>query len=221
MSLPDRTWRTRRHSDRMGAGQTSTPMSTPVVAVVGAGFIGPVHVEALRRLGLVVKGVVGISIEEAKSAAAKLGLAVAYPDLRAVLADREVTSVHVASPNRLHKEHVLEVLAAGKHVVCEKPLGMTSAESAELVAAEARHPNLVCAVNYNVRFYPLSLQARALVRRGEVGEIFHLHGSYTQDWLLYPTDFNWRVLAAEGGQLRAIGDIGTHWLDLLVFISGL
>jgi predicted dehydrogenase len=196
-------------------------MPTPVVAVVGAGFIGPVHVEALRRLGLVVKGVLGISLEEAKSAASKLGLAMAYPDLKAVLADPEVTSVHVASPNRLHKEHVLAVLAAGKHVVCEKPLGMTSAESAELVAAEARHPNLVCAVNYNVRFYPLSLQARALVRRGDVGEIFHLHGSYTQDWLLYPTDFNWRVLAAEGGQLRAIGDVGTHWLDLIVFISGL
>ena len=196
-------------------------MSTPVVAVIGAGFIGPVHVEALRRLGLVVKGVAGISPEEAKAAAAKLGLAAAYPDFKAVLADPEVQCVHVASPNRLHKEHVLAVLAAGKHVVCEKPLGMTSAESAELMAAEARHPDQVCAVNYNVRFYPLSLQARALVRRGDVGEIFHLHGSYAQDWLMYPTDFNWRVLAAEGGQLRAIGDIGTHWLDLIVFVSGL
>jgi len=196
-------------------------MSTPVVAVIGAGFIGPVHVEALRRLGLVVKGVLGISPDEAKAAASKLGLAVAYPDLGAVLADPEVTSVHVASPNRLHKEHVLAVLKAGKHVVCEKPLGMTSAESAELVAAQARHPDLVCAVNYNVRFYPLSLQARAMVRRGDVGEVFHIHGSYTQDWLLYPTDFNWRVLAAEGGHLRAIGDVGTHWLDLIFFICGL
>jgi len=205
----------------MPGGQPAIPMPNPVVAVVGAGFIGPVHVEALRRLGLVVKGVVGISREEASAAASKLGLAVAYPDLKAVLADPEVTCVHVASPNRLHREHVLAVLAAGKHVVCEKPLGMTSGESAELVAAAARYPNQVCAVNYNVRFYPLSLQARAMVRRGDVGEIFHLHGSYTQDWLLYPTDFNWRVLAAEGGQLRAIGDIGTHWLDLIVFVSGL
>src|ERR1039457_196627 len=117
MSLPDGTWRTQRLLCRMGSSQSTTPMPNPVVAVVGAGFIGPVHVEALRRLGLVVKGVLGISIEESKAAASKLGLAMAYPDLKAVLADPEVTSVHVASPIRLHKEHVLAVLAAGKHVV--------------------------------------------------------------------------------------------------------
>jgi predicted dehydrogenase len=196
-------------------------MPNPVVAIVGIGFIGPVHVEALRRLGISVKGVAGISPEEAKTAAAALGLAVAYPDFEAVLADREVTSVHLATPNRLHRAQVLGALAAGKHVVCEKPLGMTSAETTELVAAAARHPSQICAVNYNVRFYPLSLQARALVRRGDVGEIFHLHGSYSQDWLLYPTDFNWRVLSAEGGELRAVGDVGTHWLDLIMFISGM
>ncbi len=195
--------------------------SSPVAAVVGTGFIGPVHVEALHRLGVRVKGVLGSSPEKSRAAALAHGLETAYPDFAALLADREVSVVHLASPNRLHHAQVLAALRAGKHVVCEKPLGMTSDQTAELVAAEARHPGLVCAVAYNVRFYPLVLHTRALARRGELGQIFHLHGSYVQDWLLYPSDFNWRILAEEGGELRATGDIGTHWLDLILFITGL
>jgi len=196
-------------------------MRNPVVVVVGTGFIGPVHVEALRRLGVRVKGMLGSTPEKSHAAAARLGLECGYADYAAVLADPEVTAVHLTSPNRLHRAQVLAALASGKHVVCEKPLAMTSAETAELVAAAAEHPHLVCAVNYNVRFYPLALHARALVRRGEIGDVLHLHGSYLQDWLLYPTDFNWRVLAEEGGALRAVGDVGTHWLDLVTFIAGL
>jgi predicted dehydrogenase len=196
-------------------------MKVPVVAVVGTGFIGPVHVEALRRLGIRVKGVVGSSAAKAVSSASSLNLDVAYPSFQAMLADSEVNVVHVASPNRAHREQVLAALGAGKHVVCEKPLAMNAAEASELAAAARRRPRLVCAVNYNVRFYPLSIEARGLVRSGEVGEIFHLHASYTQDWLLHPTDFNWRVLAAEGGKLRAVGDIGTHLIDLIGFICGL
>src|SRR5205814_7319943 len=117
----------------------------------------------------------------------------AYCDYAELLGDKEVGSVHIASPNRVHRAQVLAALDAGKHVVCEKPLGMTSSETAELVEAARRHPDLVAAVNYNVRFYPLCLHARGLIRRGEIGRIFHMHGSYVQDWLLYPSDFNWRV----------------------------
>jgi predicted dehydrogenase len=196
-------------------------MRQPTIAVIGTGFIGPVHVEALRRLGLRVKGMVGSSAEKSRAAADRLGLEHAYANYEAVLDDPEITAVHLTSPNRLHHAQVLAALAAGKHVVCEKPLAMTTKETAALVAAAAAHPGLVCAVNYNVRFYPLALHARALVRRGEIGEVFHLQGSYLQDWLLQPTDFNWRVLAEEGGDLRAVGDVGTHWLDLITFISGL
>jgi len=196
-------------------------MNQPTAAVVGTGFIGPVHVEALRRLGVKVKGVVGSSAAKSKAAASQLKLEVAYSNLSAMLADREVGVVHLASPNRVHKEQVVAALKAGKHVVCEKPLAMNSADAREMLEASRRYPELVCAVNYNVRFYPLSLEARSMVRNGEVGEILHLHGSYTQDWLLNPTDFNWRVLASEGGGLRAVGDIGTHLLDLIGFISGL
>jgi predicted dehydrogenase len=190
-------------------------------AVIGAGFIGPVHVEGLRRVGIRVKGIAGISPEEAQRAAATLGLSHAYRHVDELLADPEVQSVHLASPNRLHHTHALAALAAGKHVICEKPLAMTSAQTTELVKAWRERPAQVAAVNYNLRFYPLSIHARSLVRSGEIGQVVHVHGSYVQDWLLYPTDFNWRVLKTEGGELRAVGDVGTHWLDLVGFVSGL
>ena len=190
-------------------------------AVVGTGFIGPVHVEALRRLGVRVKGVVGSSPAKSKAAAEALGLEVGYANYEAVLNDPEVHVVHLASPNRVHAEQIHAAFKAGKHVVCEKPLGMTPAETAALIADAAARPNLIAAVNYNIRFYPLCLQARHLIQSGEVGEVFHIQGSYVQDWLLKPTDFNWRVLTSEGGALRAVGDIGTHWLDLIQFVTGL
>ena len=190
-------------------------------AIVGAGFIGPVHVEGLRRLGIRVKGIAGISHDEATRAAATLGLPHAYASVDELFGDREVQSVHLASPNRLHHDHVMAALSAGKHVICEKPLAMTSAQTTALVSAAKARPAQIAAVNYNLRFYPLSIHARALVRRGEIGSVLHVHGSYVQDWLLHQTDFNWRVLRAEGGELRAVGDIGTHWLDLVAFVTGL
>jgi len=197
------------------------PLHEITAAVVGTGFIGPVHVEALRRLGVRVSGVLGSSAEKSEAVAKDLGLPRGYRDFTELLADRFVDVVHLTSPNRLHREQVLACLEAGKHVVCEKPLAMSSKETAELVKAAKAHPNLVTAVNYNVRFYPLCLQARAMVRNGEIGDILHITGSYMQDWLLYTSDYNWRVDAEEGGALRAVGDIGTHWLDLLGFVTGL
>lgn len=191
------------------------------VAVVGAGFIGPVHVEGLRRAGVRVKGIAGISHEEAQRAAATLGLERAYRNVDELLADPDVHSVHLASPNRLHHDHAMAALKAGKHVVCEKPLAMSSAQTGALLAESKSRPSQMAAVNYNLRFYPLSLHARALVAGGTLGRVLHVHGSYTQDWLLYPADFNWRVLRDEGGELRAVGDIGTHWLDLVSFVTGL
>jgi predicted dehydrogenase len=113
------------------------------------------------------------------------------------------------------------VLEAGKHVLVEKPLAMTSKETAELVALAAKRKGQAAAVNYNLRFYPLNLEARERVRAGAFGKVHHVVGSYVQDWLLLDTDYNWRVLAAEGGELRAVADIGTHWLDLVHAITGL
>jgi len=189
-------------------------------AVVGTGFIGPVHVEAIRRLGHPVVGVLGSSPEKGRAAAAALGVPRAYATFDELLADPAVRVVHVASPNRHHADQCRRAVAAGKHVVCEKPLGMTAAQTADLARLAAAAP-VVTAVNYNVRFYPLVLEARERVRAGAVGEVFHVTGSYLQDWLLYPTDYNWRVDAAAGGELRAVADIGTHWLDTVCFVTGL
>ncbi len=190
------------------------------VAVVGAGFIGPVHVEAVRRLGLPVRGILGCDRAESERARDSLGLPKAYADLDEVLADPHVQSVHVAVPNVLHFEFAKRAIAAGKHVMCEKPLAMTAAQSGELVEL-AQGKRLAAGVCYNVRFYPLNLEARDRIARGEVGRIFAVNGSYTQDWLFYDTDYNWRVLADQGGALRAVADIGTHWMDLVGSVTGL
>jgi predicted dehydrogenase len=189
-------------------------------AIVGAGFIGPVHVEALRRLGRSVVGVLASSPEKSRQTARALNIPKAYDRFEDLLADPAVGVVHLASPNRLHYEQCRLALAAGKHVVCEKPLALTAHETAELAALAERSP-VVAAVCYNVRFYPLCLEARRRIQHGRLGAIYHVTGSYVQDWLLHDTDFNWRVLAEEGGALRAVADIGTHWLDLVTSITGL
>jgi predicted dehydrogenase len=190
-------------------------------SVVGTGFMGWVHVEALRRVGVDVAGILGSSPEKSRSEASRLGLPRAYASFDEVLSDDTVDSVHIATPNRLHFEMAAAVLTAGKHVLCEKPLAMNSGESAQLVELARRDPHLAAGVNYNIRFYPLCLEARERVRSGAIGDVLHITGSYVQDWLLRQTDYNWRVLADEGGELRAVSDIGTHWLDLLQSITGL
>jgi len=187
--------------------------------VVGTGFIGPVHVEGLRRAGVHVAGIVGSSPEKSQLAAEQLGLPRGYATLDDVLADPAVDSVHLATPNRLHFAQAAAVLRAGKHVLCEKPLAMTSSETADLVRIAAESAR-AAGVAYNIRFYPLCHEAAARVADGSLGNILHVTGSYVQDWLLYDSDFNWRVLAEDGGNLRAVADIGTHWLDLVQFIVG-
>lgn len=187
--------------------------------VVGTGFIGPVHVEALRRAGIEVVGIVGSNPTKSHAAARRLGLPETYGSLEEVLSDDHVDSVHLTTPNVLHYQQAKAVLAAGKHCLCEKPLAMDSDQTAELVDI-ASDSGVAAAVAYNIRFYPLCHEAAARVATGDVGELLHLTGSYVQDWLLYQTDFNWRVLAEDGGELRAVADIGTHWMDLVQFITG-
>jgi predicted dehydrogenase len=189
------------------------------VGVAGAGFIGPAHVEALRRLGIQVVGLSESNLERAQEKVKELHLEKAYPSFEAMAADPSLDVIHITSPNHLHFPQAKAALLAGKHVVCEKPLAMNLAESAELVRI-ARQTGLVTAVNFNIRFYPLALQARSMVRSQELGEIFIVRGSYLQDWLLLPTDWNWRLEPELGGDMRAVADIGSHWLDLTQFITG-
>jgi predicted dehydrogenase len=188
-------------------------------AVIGSGFIGTVHVEALRRLGVTVHGILGSSAERASARADRLGVPRAYASLAELLEDPAVEVVHVTSPNHLHHPQVKAILAAGRHVVCEKPLSVTSAESAELLAL-AEASDRICAVNYNIRFYPLNQHLHGAVAAGELGGIRLVTGRYFQDWLFLDTDWNWRLDPAAGGELRAFGDIGTHWVDLVSFIMG-
>ena len=189
------------------------------VGVVGAGFIGPAHVEALRRHGINVVGLCEDTPERALEKANSMRLK-AYESFDAMIGDPKLDVIHITSPNHLHYPHAKAALLAGKHVVCEKPLAMDTSESAELVAL-AREKGLVNAVNFNIRFYPLAQQARAMVQSGELGEVYIVQGSYLQDWLLLPTDWNWRLEPGLGGEMRAVADIGSHWLDLLTFITGL
>ncbi|MEM8898948.1 MAG: Gfo/Idh/MocA family oxidoreductase [Bacteroidota bacterium] len=189
-------------------------------AVAGTGFIGPVHVEALKRIGVRVKGILGSTHEKSAQAASSLNLEKGYTSFQEILEDSEVQAVHLAVPNVLHYDMTKQALAAGKHVMCEKPLAMTSTESEELVRL-AEESGLVAGVCYNIRFYPMNLQLRQWIAEGKAGELHFISGSYVQDWLLYDTDYNWRVLADKGGELRAVADIGTHWMDLISSISGL
>ena len=130
-----------------------------------------------------------------------------------MLADERVDVVHLATPNHLHYDEVRATLAAGKHVVCEKPLAMTSTQTTELLAL-AEASGLVHAVNFNQRFYPQNLNTREVVGQGDLGDVRLITGGYMQDWLLYDTDWSWRLEREQGGDLRVVGDIGSHWLDL-------
>lgn len=191
--------------------------------IIGTGFIGPVHIEALKRLGVQVTAICG-STKGAKETAEKWGIPEVYGDYdhQAMIRSANVDVVHITSPNKAHVEQSIAAIQAGKHVVCEKPLGMTSKETQLVLKALAKAGKAapVFAVNYMCRFFPAVLQMRAMVERGDLGRIIHAQGHFFQDWLLKETDYNWRVLSSEGGKLRAIGDIGTHWMDTVSFILG-
>lgn len=186
--------------------------------IIGTGFIGPVHLEALRRLGVPVIALCDLP-QRAKTAAEEYGIPEAFGDYRELLRSPNVDVVHIASPNLFHYEMALAALSAGKHVICEKPLAMNSRETMPIVKL-ARASGKLFAVNYNVRFYPAVLALHRAVARGELGDIIHVNGSYMQDWLFKDTDYNWRLLPQEGGKLRAVADIGTHWMDTASFILG-
>ena len=198
---------------------TASALGELGAAVIGTGFIGLIHVDALRRLGIQVHGVVGSSSARGAERSRAAGLPPAYESMEAMLADDRVDVVHITSPNHLHHTHAKAALAAGKHVVCEKPLAMTSAESAELVRL-AESSGLINAVNFNIRFYPLCQHLHEMVREGGLGEVRLVTGHYLQDWLMLDTDWNWRLDPALGGTLRAVSDIGSHWLDLTSFLTG-
>ncbi len=196
-------------------------MRTIKAAVIGTGFIGPAHVEALGRLANVeVVALCGRNPERTEKKAAALGIPRAYSDYRKLLEDPEVEAVHNASPNYLHFEIDKAILESGKHCISEKPLTPTTAESRQLVELARGKPDLVNAVCFNYRFYPLSQQAKAIADAGELGEVYAIHGTYLQDWLMFPTGYSWRLDPKVAGPTSAFGDLGSHFCDLVTFITG-
>jgi predicted dehydrogenase len=190
------------------------------VGVIGIGFIGAAHVEALRRIpGIEVAAIAHSSDEKAKVKGEELGIEQTYGDYRRLLESKEIDAVHICTPNHLHYSQTKDALAAGKHVLCEKPLAVTVKEAQELVK-QADSSGRVTAVHFNIRFYPLMSHIKAMIASGELGEIYAVHGSYLQDWLFYDTDYNWRLEPDYSGESRAVADIGSHWMDLIEFLTG-
>jgi predicted dehydrogenase len=190
------------------------------VGVVGTGFIGPAHIEALRRLPNVeVAALCEVTAELAKAKADSLGIARSYT-FDELLKQDDIQAIHICTPNFLHYSQSKAALLAGKHVICEKPLAKDLAEAEELVELAAK-TGLVNAVHFNLRYYPLARQMKSMREKGELGEIYSFIGSYLQDWLFYQTDYNWRLEPDKSGDSRAIADIGSHLMDILEYITGL
>jgi predicted dehydrogenase len=190
-------------------------------AVIGAGFMGRVHSEAIRRLGNVeIVAVAAIDAEEAANFGRSIGVDRTTGDYTTILSDREIDAVHVCTPNALHYPISKAALQAGKAVLCEKPLSLSVAEAREMVDL-AKKTGLANCVNHNLRYYPVVQQIRRMIEDGELGDIIIVQGSYYQDWLLYDTDWNWRIDSKTNGALRAMGDIGSHWMDMIQHLTGL
>lgn len=195
-------------------------MTFPHAAVIGLGFMGRTHIQSLRRLGVEVAGILGVDRVEGERVSQELGIPRIYPSLSDILNDPDVGVIHICTPNSLHYPMAKAALEAGKNVICEKPLALNPAESGEL-ARLAEKQKLAAAVNYNLRYYPLNQEAHARIQAGDIGEARLIHGGYLQDWLFLPTDWNWRLEPGQGGELRVVPDIGTHWLDMVTWLTGL
>lgn len=189
-------------------------------AIVGTGFIGPAHLEALRRIpNIEVVALCEVNIDLAREKAALLGIPYAYT-FEDMLKNPEIDVVHICTPNFLHYSQSKAALLAGKHVICEKPLA-TKIEEAEELVAIAKEKGLVNAVHFNLRYYPMVRQMKNMRENGELGEVYSIMGSYLQDWLFLNTDYNWRLEPDKSGDSRAIADIGSHLLDLTEYVTGL
>ena len=189
------------------------------IGVIGAGFIGRVHVRAARLVGARVVGVADSDPGRSLRVATELGAEEHFADARALIGHPGISVVHVCTPNDLHRPLVEEALAHGKHVICEKPLATNSADAAGL-ARMASQARVVAAVPFAYRYHAMVHEARARVLSGAIGPVHLVHGSYLQDWLLTASDGNWRVDVGKGGPSRAFADIGSHWCDLFEWVTG-
>jgi len=194
-------------------------MSRPGIAIVGTGMIGAVHRRAAIMAGAEVRGIAASSPERARQVAQEWNAPRAYRDIEELVTDPDVQVVHVCTPNHLHRPMAQAALEAGKHVICEKPLA-TSLEDAQELTALASAKGVIATVPFVYRYHPVVREARARIQQGEIGPLRLIHGSYLQDWLLDPASNNWRVDPALGGASRVFADIGSHWCDLVEWVTG-
>ena len=190
------------------------------MGLVGPGFVGVHHIDAVRRLGYVDVVAIAASTEaSARKKADALGIPKAYGSFEALVADPDIQVIHNTTPNHLHEPVIMAALERRKHVISDKPLAVTAASARRLCDAAAK-AGVVAAVTFNYRGNPLIQQARTMIAKGEIGSIHYAHGTYLQDWLLQETDFSWRLEPEKGGESSAIGDIGSHWCDLVQHVVG-
>ena len=186
--------------------------------VVGTGFVGKIHVETIRRLGNVDVVAVADTID-VDTAALQMNVPNGFSDYRKMIDTMSLDMLHICTPNDSHYEIAMYALGKGVNVLCEKPMTTTVSE-AKAIVDKVKETGLVFALNFHNRFYPMTHHMRNIIKAGDLGEIFSITGTYTQDWLLYQTDYSWRLSADESGKTRVVADIGSHWMDLVEFVSG-
>ncbi|PKM52661.1 MAG: dehydrogenase [Firmicutes bacterium HGW-Firmicutes-7] len=188
-------------------------------AIIGIGFVGAVHIEALRRLGY-VEIIALVDEYDAEKKAEKYNIPSAFSSYKEMINISKPDIIHICTPNHTHFEIAAYALNRNIHVLCEKPM-TTTLEEAKALVSLAKEKKLIHAVNYHNRFYPMAHHMKETIKDGTIGKIFSIHGGYLQDWLLYPTDFNWRLVSSQSGKTRVVSDIGAHWMDLAEYVSGL
>lgn len=186
--------------------------------VVGTGFVGLIHIETLRRLSNVEVAAIADPIS-AEQTAQKMNVPLAYTNYKEMIDRAQLDVVHICTPNNTHFEIVMYALEHGLHVVCEKPMTTTVAQ-AEQIVQKMKETGLTVALNFHNRFYPMTHHMHQVIKDGALGDVFSITGTYTQDWLLYETNYSWRLSAEESGKTRVVADIGSHWMDLVEFVSG-
>ncbi len=191
------------------------------VGIIGMGYIGESHIEAVRRIGCCELYAVADTNEElARAKADYYGIEKCYSSVSELLADPEIDAVHNCTPNFLHLSINKEIIKSGKHLLSEKPLCMNYQEAQELVKLKEQYPDSVAAVNFNYRLNPMVQEIKNRIKAGEIGDVRIMTGSYQQDWLLYDTDYSWRLEPEVSGISCAIADIGSHWMDAVQHVTG-
>ena len=191
------------------------------VGIIGMGYIGESHIEALRRIGICnLTAIADTNYELALSKAELYGIEKVYRTVDEILADENIDVMHNCTPNFLHKEINEKIIRAGKHLLSEKPLTRTYEEAAELIALKNEHPEVEACVNFNYRLNPVVQEMRSRIKNGELGDVRIITGQYQQDWLMYDTDYSWRLEPEVAGNSCAVADIGSHWMDIIQHITG-